>query len=136
MLTSATPIGARLSLPAKITSSVLRARSVRLACSPSTQRRESATFVLPVPFGPTTQVTPGENCSCVLLAKLLKPWTSSRLRYTRSLRIRLHYCGFLVFEKRVLRGLLLRHLLAAPLADPERAPADHRLHREPARVVR
>src|SRR5581483_8767665 len=144
MATSAMPIGARLSLPAKMTSSVLRARSVRLACSPSTQRMESATFVLPQPLGPTIQVTPGPNCNCVRLAKLLKPWTSRRLRYNQ----RLSLVGLMLAIaagvsvaralnrlERVLRGLLLGRLLAAAFANSERATADHHLHGEAPRVV-
>src|SRR5574340_889137 len=130
MLTSATPIGARLSLPAKMTSSVLRARSVRLACSPRTQRRESATFVLPQPFGPTTHVTPVPNSSVVLLPKLLKPCTSRRFRYTLG-----DLLGVLDLVQRLLGGRFLGHLRAAALAGAERLAADDDLHREAARVV-
>src|SRR5215831_7527676 len=54
-----------------------------MLCSPSTQRMPSATFDLPLPFGPTIAVMPGLNSSTVRGAKLLKPCSSRRLRYTR-----------------------------------------------------
>src|SRR5437588_1040426 len=63
-------------------SSLLLPRSWRILCSPSTQRTESATFDFPAPFGPTTAVTPVLNSKVVLIAKLLKPSISKRLRYT------------------------------------------------------
>ena len=81
-VTSAMPICRRLSEPEKITSSVLRARTCFWDCSPSAQRIASATFDLPDPFGPAITVMPGPNSNRCRSANALKPWTSSRLRYT------------------------------------------------------
>src|SRR5215469_13173005 len=65
-----------------MTSSLFLPRRVRMLCSPSTQRSPSATLDLPEPFGPTMAVMPGLNSSTVRGAKLLKPCSSIRLRYT------------------------------------------------------
>src|SRR3990170_3368560 len=81
METSAMPTGDRWELPAKMTSSRRRPRSPRVPCSPSTQRRASATLVLPAPLGPTMAVTPGPNSKAVRVAKLLKPRSSRRFKY-------------------------------------------------------
>src|SRR5437016_2704935 len=66
------PSAARFSEPAKITSSDLRVRSDR-PCSPRVQRRASARFDLPEPFGPTTALMPGPNSTTVRSANDLKP---------------------------------------------------------------
>ena len=81
--TSAMPSGFFPDEPLKMTPAIDSLRSSRDRCSPSTQRTASITFDLPHPFGPTMAVTPGEKSTVVFWAKLLKPWRSSRLRYTR-----------------------------------------------------
>src|SRR3954470_12327639 len=77
---SAIPAGARPCPPLKMTSSVFLVRSACCPCSPRTQRTASATFDLPLPFGPTIPVIPGSNAKTVLLRKLLKPWISRRVK--------------------------------------------------------
>ena len=67
--------------PLVIRTSARFALSSLMVCSPRTQRTASATLLLPLPFGPTTAVIPESNASSVLLAKVLKPWISSRLKY-------------------------------------------------------
>ena len=79
--TSALPSGARLVVPAKMTSSILPPRSVLAPCSPITQLRASTTFDFPDPLGPTTQVMPGSNSSVVADAKDLNPRRVSFFRY-------------------------------------------------------
>src|ERR671912_553413 len=74
------PAGARPWPPVKMTSSVFLARSACCPCSPRTQRTASATFDLPLPFGPTIPVIPGSNAKTVRLRKLLKPWSSRRVK--------------------------------------------------------
>src|SRR5829696_1240442 len=76
---SAMPAGARPWPPLKITSSVFLARSACCPCSPRTQRTASATFDLPLAFGPTIPVIPGSKAKTVRLRKLLKPWISRRV---------------------------------------------------------
>ena len=58
-LTSARPRAGRLAVPAKITSSMRWLRTALGACAPSTQAMASTTLDLPLPFGPTTTLTPG-----------------------------------------------------------------------------
>src|ERR1700761_4587822 len=82
--TSARPRGARLVVPAKMTSSILPPRRLFAPCSPMTQESASTTLDLPDPFGPTTQVIPGSSRSVVAEAKDLKPRIVSDFRYTRA----------------------------------------------------
>src|SRR5438270_9252867 len=72
-------------VPAKIRSSAVRQRTWRTFCSPSAQRTASARLDLPEPLGPTTAVTPLSKSSTVRGAKVLKPCSSSRLKYMASL---------------------------------------------------
>src|SRR6202012_6274648 len=83
--TSARPRGARLVVPAKMTSSILPPRRLFAPCSPITQDRASTTLDLPDPFGPTTQVMPGSRRSVVAEANDLKPRSVRDFRYTRPL---------------------------------------------------
>src|SRR4051812_45489252 len=76
--TSARPRLLRAVEPLKITSAISPPRRLLADCSPSTQRTASTMFDLPLPFGPTTAVTPGGNSKTVLSAKLLKPTNSRR----------------------------------------------------------
>ena len=57
--TSARPSAGRLAVPAKMTSSIFCERTADGAWAPSTQPMASTTLDLPLPFGPTTTVTPG-----------------------------------------------------------------------------
>ena len=78
--TCAKPMGLRLRVPPKMTSSILpAARSWRELVSPSTQRTASERLDLPEPLGPTTPVTPVSKLIFTLSGKLLKPWISSSL---------------------------------------------------------
>src|SRR5215470_11839092 len=83
--TSARPSGARLVVPAKMTSSILPPRRLLAPCSPMTQERASTTLDLPDPLGPTTQVMPGSRRSAVAEANDLKPRSVRDFRYTRPL---------------------------------------------------
>ena len=67
--TSAIPDLARRRPPAKIMSALDLPRSVRILCSPNTQRMPSAMFDLPLPLGPTMAVTPVGNRNSILVAK-------------------------------------------------------------------
>src|ERR1700733_5375922 len=84
-VTSARPRGARLVVPAKMTSSILPPRRLLAPCSPMTQDRASTTLDLPDPLGPTTQVMPGSRRSVVAEANDLKPRSVRDFRYTRPL---------------------------------------------------
>jgi hypothetical protein len=77
IVTSAIPMRARRSLPEKIMSSVLCARSSEKACSPSAQRTASAMFDLPLPLGPTIDVIPPSKRNSAGSAKVLYPISSS-----------------------------------------------------------
>src|ERR1700722_7347823 len=79
--TSARPSGARLVVPAKMTSSILPPRRLFAPCSPITQESASRTLDLPEPLGPTTQVMPGSRRSVVAEANDLKPRSVRDLRY-------------------------------------------------------
>ncbi|OPZ81725.1 MAG: hypothetical protein BWY76_02937 [bacterium ADurb.Bin429] len=79
--TSASPSALRLSEPLKMTSVDFALRSDFSPCSPSTHSSPSLMLLLPEPFGPTMAVMPGPNSSVVRSAKVLKPESSSRLRY-------------------------------------------------------
>src|SRR3972149_6305952 len=81
-MTCASPWARRLALPAKMKSSIRVPRSACALCSPSTQRIASQRLLLPLPLGPTMAVTPGWNSNSVRSAKVLKPASSSRFRYT------------------------------------------------------
>ena len=81
METSAKPRGFLFSVPANIISSILSPRRLLALCSPSTQRTASETLLLPLPFGPTTAVTPGLNSSFTFSGKDLKPCKSNRFKY-------------------------------------------------------
>src|SRR5690625_3954462 len=50
-------------------------------CSPSTQRIASVIFDLPLPFGPTTAVTPGTKSTEIRSANDLNPTDSSFFKY-------------------------------------------------------
>ena len=65
-----------------MTSSIFWDRTALGAWAPSTQAMASTTFDLPLPFGPTTTVTPGSNARIVVSAKDLKPLMVSDLRNT------------------------------------------------------
>ena len=81
--TSARPRAGRFGVPAKMTSSILAERTVRGPWAPSTQATASTMLDLPLPFGPTTTVTPGSNSRVVASAKDLKPFRVSDFRNTR-----------------------------------------------------
>src|ERR1700748_992531 len=83
--TSARARGARVVVPAKITSSILPPRRLFAPCSPMTQERASTTLDLPEPLGPTTQVMPGSRRRVVAEANDLKPRSVRDFRYTRPL---------------------------------------------------
>src|SRR5207245_11260590 len=72
-------------VPAKMRSSAWRQRTLRTFCPPSAQRTASGRLDLPEPLGPTTAVTPLSKSSTVRGAKVLKPCSSSRLKYMASL---------------------------------------------------
>ena len=72
-LTSAMPVGRRLSVPAKITSDAFAPRTADAFVSPSTHKMASPRLDLPEPFGPTIAVTPGANAISVRSANVLKP---------------------------------------------------------------
>src|ERR1700761_6228280 len=80
--TSARPSGARVVVPARMTSSILPPRRLLAPCSPMTQERASTTLDLPEPLGPTTQVIPGSRRSVVAEAKDLKPFNVRLFRCT------------------------------------------------------
>src|SRR4051794_39247279 len=75
--TSAMPRLLRDVEPLKITSDISPPRRLLADCSPRTHLTASTTLLLPLPFGPTTAVTPAANSNAVLSAKLLKPTNSS-----------------------------------------------------------
>ena len=79
-LTSARPNAGRRPVPAKMTSSILVERTVRGPWAPSTHATASTTFDFPLPFGPTTTVSPGSNSRVVDSAKDLKPFKVSERR--------------------------------------------------------
>ncbi len=81
-LTSARPSAGRCALPAKITSSIFDERTVRGPWAPSTQATASTTLDFPLPFGPTTTVTPGSNWSTAGSAKDLNPLRVNDFRNT------------------------------------------------------
>src|SRR3954470_5761482 len=80
--TSARPRAWRLAVPAKMTSSIFDDRTALGAWAPSTHATASTMLDLPLPFGPTTTVTPGSNSSVVVSANDLKPLSVSDFRNT------------------------------------------------------
>ena len=80
--TSARPRAGRLAVPMKMTSSIFAERTVRGPWAPSTQATASTTLDLPLPFGPTTTVTPGSNSSTAGSAKDLNPLRERDFRNT------------------------------------------------------
>src|SRR5258708_33489771 len=76
---SARGAGLRLDEPLKMTSVISFPRRLLGLWSPRIHLIESTTLLLPLPLGPTTQVTPGANSKRVRSAKLLKPNRSSDL---------------------------------------------------------
>src|SRR5580658_6802857 len=80
--TSARPRAGRSAEPAKMTSSIFDERTVRGPWAPSTQATASTTFDFPLPFGPTTTVTPGSRTSVDASANDLKPLRVSDFRNT------------------------------------------------------
>ncbi len=75
-----------LSLPFQIKSSPFLPRSDFIDCSPNTQRKASATLLLPEPFGPTTPTIGASKRRVVFLANDLKPESSNLAK-----RIKLFY---------------------------------------------
>src|ERR1700759_5640161 len=75
--TSARLAGLRLFDPLKITLSIFSERSIRVLCSPNTQRIASTTFDFPQPLGPTIAVTPSLKLMVILSPKLLNPLISN-----------------------------------------------------------
>src|SRR5437764_2473314 len=80
--TSARPSAVRFDVPAKMTSSIFDDRTALGAWAPSTHATASTMLDLPLPFGPTTTVTPGSNSSVVVSANDLKPLSVSDFRNT------------------------------------------------------
>ena len=72
-VTSAMLTGLRVCDPANTISSIFLPRRFFADCSPNTQRTASERLLLPLPFGPTTAVTPSSNSITVLSANDLKP---------------------------------------------------------------
>src|SRR6516162_1792735 len=81
-LTSARPRGARLAVPAKMTSSIFPERRVRGPWAPRTHATASTMLDFPDPLGPTTTVIPGSNSSVVVSANDLKPLRVSVFKNT------------------------------------------------------
>src|SRR5579859_4861766 len=65
-----------------MTSSILEERTVLGPCAPSTQATASTMLDLPLPFGPTTTMTPGSNSRVVVSANDLNPLRVSAFRNT------------------------------------------------------
>ena len=80
--TSARPRAGLVAVPMKMTSSILADRTVRGPWAPSTHATASTTFDLPLPFGPTTTVTPGSNSRIAGSAKDLNPLRERDFRNT------------------------------------------------------
>ena len=78
IVTSASPIGGRFTVPLKMQSAMRSARSDLWLCSPNTHEIASTTFDLPHPFGPTMQVVPTPaNVTTVRSQKDLNPVIST-----------------------------------------------------------
>ena len=80
--TSALPRALLSVVPAKITSSIRCDLTALGACAPKTHATASTTLDLPLPFGPTTAVTPGSRSSVAESAKDLKPFIVRRFKNT------------------------------------------------------
>ena len=89
-VTSARPSAGRLSVPLKITSSILLLRTADGAWAPSTQASASTTLDFPEPLGPTTTVTPGSNSIVVESAKDLNPLSMSDFKNTANRGYKTH----------------------------------------------
>src|ERR1700674_5901565 len=74
---SAMPSGLRLSVPLKMTSSMVPPRSDLALCSPSTQVIASERLLLPQPLGPTMAVMPPASSTVTGSTNDLKPEISS-----------------------------------------------------------
>src|ERR1041384_7472633 len=74
--TSARLAGLRVFVPLKMIFSIFSERSIRVFCSPNTQRMASTTFDFPLPFGPTMDVTPLSKWMMIFSPKLLNPLIS------------------------------------------------------------
>ncbi|MNY00034.1 hypothetical protein D3C86_1325130 [compost metagenome] len=75
--TSAKFAALRFFVPLKMIFSIFSERSIRVLCSPKTQRIASTTFDFPQPLGPTIAVTPSLKLMVILSPKLLNPFISS-----------------------------------------------------------
>jgi len=75
--TSAKPRAFLLSLPAKMTSSILLPLKALTLCSPNTHLIASDILLLPLPFGPTIAFMVFPKLSSIFSAKDLKPCISS-----------------------------------------------------------
>src|SRR6202000_1269953 len=101
--TSARLAGLRLFDPLKIMLSIFSERSMRVLCSPSTQRMESTTFDLPQPLGPTIAVTPSLKLMVILSPKLLNPFISSFVssiytpRSSKKRNLQINYKNFICY---------------------------------------
>ena len=80
--TSALPRALLSVVPAKITSSIRCDLTALGACAPNTHATASTTLDLPLPFGPTTAVTPGSRSSVAESAKDLNPFMVRRFKNT------------------------------------------------------
>ena len=84
--TSARPRAGRCWVPAKMTSSIFWDRTALGAWAPSTQPMASTTFDLPLPFGPTTTVTPGSMARRRRVGEGLEAFDGERLQEHGALR--------------------------------------------------
>src|SRR3989344_6225587 len=76
--------------PPQIKSSPRRERRDFIDCSPNTNRKASATFDLPEPFGPTIEEIRDVNSISVFLPKDLNPTSSMDFKYidTHSIKLK------------------------------------------------
>src|SRR3989338_10253354 len=72
-------------VPPQIMSSPFLPRIDFIDCSPRTNRKPSATLLLPLPFGPTIEAMAEVKMSCVFLPNDLKPVSSIDFKYIRSI---------------------------------------------------
>jgi len=85
-VTSAMLRDGRSCVPEKMTSSISVPRICLAEVSPITHFKDSTTFDLPQPFGPTTPVRPGSMNSSVGSTKDLNPRTRIFLKLSKSPR--------------------------------------------------
>ena len=76
-----------------MTSSIFWLRTALGACAPRTHAIASTTLDLPLPFGPTTTVTPGSRSSEVVSAKDLNPLRVSDFRNMAASTLTEHLSG-------------------------------------------